>query len=231
MNHARNSTKIMTTAKILINWCICCQSGFGNTSLFYLVIGQVIWHFSHWWPKCASIPFLIFSCSYIWTRIARRFYLPVVVEVFQDIVSGFSDTTRKLNWFNCCLGILWLVRPSQTSAQSTSRSRHSHHSASELPCFRCVHVTISPKWLQCYHHHHHHHHHHVAPPARISLTLARHTSLSSIAYILYPHRAVVYRFLLVVLPLLSHVKGSTGVCHLLVRTYFSRSVLHVGSFN
>ena len=28
--------------------------------------------------------------------------------------------------------------------------------------------------------HHHHHHHHVAPPARISLTLSRHFSLSFI---------------------------------------------------
>ena len=30
-------------------------------------------------------------------------------------------------------------------------------------------------------HHHHHHHHHVAPPARISLTVSRHLSLSFIA--------------------------------------------------
>ena len=32
-----------------------------------------------------------------------------------------------------------------------------------------------------HHHHHHHHHHHVVPPARISLTLTRHFSLSFIA--------------------------------------------------
>ena len=38
-------------------------------------------------------------------------------------------------------------------------------------------------------------------------------------YILYRHRAVVYSFLRVVLPLLVHVKGSTGV-----RPYFSSSV-------
>ena len=36
-------------------------------------------------------------------------------------------------------------------------------------------------------------------------------------YILYRHRAVIYRFLPFVLPLLVHVKGSTGVCHLWVR--------------
>ena len=29
-------------------------------------------------------------------------------------------------------------------------------------------------------HHHHHHHHHVVPPARISLTISRHFSLSFI---------------------------------------------------
>ena len=32
-----------------------------------------------------------------------------------------------------------------------------------------------------YNRYHHHHHHHVVPPARISLTLSRHFSLSSIA--------------------------------------------------
>ena len=32
-------------------------------------------------------------------------------------------------------------------------------------------------------------------------------------YILYRHRAVVYRFELIVLPFVVHVKGSTGVCH------------------
>ena len=39
------------------------------------------------------------------------------------------------------------------------------------------------KWKFCSHvstHHHHHYHHHVAPSARISLTLSRHPSLSSI---------------------------------------------------
>ena len=45
--------------------------------------------------------------------------------------------------------------------------------------------------------------------------------------ILYQHRAVVCRFLLVVLPLLVHVKGSTGVCHLWVHLYFSCSVPYV----
>ena len=30
-------------------------------------------------------------------------------------------------------------------------------------------------------HHHHHHHHHIVPPARISLTLSRHFSLTFIA--------------------------------------------------
>ena len=47
------------------------------------------------------------------------------------------------------------------------------------------------------------HRHHVVPPARISLTLSRHSSLSFIAsgrsYIPYPHRAAVCRFELVVL--------------------------------
>ena len=32
-----------------------------------------------------------------------------------------------------------------------------------------------------YHHHHHHHHHHVVPPARISLTVSRQSSLTFIA--------------------------------------------------
>ena len=33
-----------------------------------------------------------------------------------------------------------------------------------------------------HHHHHYHHHHHVVPLARISLTLSRHFSLSSVAF-------------------------------------------------
>ena len=39
--------------------------------------------------------------------------------------------------------------------------------------------------------------------------------------------AAVYRFKVVVLPLLVHVKGSTGVHHLWACPYFSSSVLHV----
>ena len=46
-------------------------------------------------------------------------------------------------------------------------------------------------------------------------------------YIPYRHRAAVCRFELVVLPLLDHVKGSTGVCHLWGRPYFSSSVLYI----
>ena len=44
-------------------------------------------------------------------------------------------------------------------------------------------------------------------------------------YILYRHSAVVYRFLLAVLPLLIHVKGSTGVYNLWVGPYFSSSIV------
>ena len=40
-------------------------------------------------------------------------------------------------------------------------------------------------------------------------------------YIPYWHGAAVCRFELVTLPLFIHVKGSTGVCHLWVRLYFS----------
>ena len=46
-------------------------------------------------------------------------------------------------------------------------------------------------------------------------------------YILYQRRAVICRFLQVVLPLLVHVKGSTELCYLWVRPYFSNSVPHV----
>ena len=49
-------------------------------------------------------------------------------------------------------------------------------------------------------------------------------------YILYWHRAVVCSFELVVLLLLVHVKGSTGVHHLWAHPYFSSSVLHVWFF-
>ena len=65
-----------------------------------------------------------------------------------------------------------------------------------------------------------HHHHHVMPPARISLTLSCHSSLTFIAsgspqgYIPYPHRPDICRFELVILLLLDHMRGSIGVHHL-----------------
>ena len=43
-------------------------------------------------------------------------------------------------------------------------------------------------------------------------------------YIPYRHRAALCRFLLVILPLLVHGKGSTGVHYLWARPYFSSSV-------
>ena len=46
-------------------------------------------------------------------------------------------------------------------------------------------------------------------------------------YIPYRYRVAVYRFELVVLPLLVHVKGSTGVHHSWVRPCFPSSVPHV----
>ena len=58
-----------------------------------------------------------------------------------------------------------------------------------------------------------HHHHHVVPPARISLTLSRHFSLSFIAFGRssglhpYPHIAALCMFELVVLLLLGHMRG------------------------
>ena len=46
-------------------------------------------------------------------------------------------------------------------------------------------------------------------------------------YILYPHRAAVCRFELVVLLLLGHMRGSIGEHHLWARPYSPSSVLHV----
>ena len=50
----------------------------------------------------------------------------------------------------------------------------------------CEHISIHKHVIQrcaysITYHHHHHHHHYVVPPARISLTLSRHFSLSFIA--------------------------------------------------
>ena len=46
-------------------------------------------------------------------------------------------------------------------------------------------------------------------------------------YIQYRHRIAVCRFALVILSLLVHLKGSTGVHHLWARPYFSSRVPHV----
>ena len=77
-----------------------------------------------------------------------------------------------------------------------------------------------------------HHHHPVTPSARISLTLSRHLSLSSItsgrSSGLHPvstKNCCMYE--LVALPLLGHVKGSTRIHYLWARPYFSSSVPHV----
>ena len=81
----------------------------------------------------------------------------------------------------------------------------------------------------------HHHHHHVMPPARISLTLSRHSSLSFITsgrssgLHPYSHRAAVCMFELAVLLLFGHMRGSIGVHHIWARPGFSNSVLHVWS--
>ena len=45
--------------------------------------------------------------------------------------------------------------------------------------------------------------------------------------ILYRYRAAECKFRLVVLSLLDHVKGSTGLCHLWIRPYFSSGVPHI----
>ena len=86
-----------------------------------------------------------------------------------------------------------------------------YYTVCTYPCL-CLHI--------CYHH--------VTPPARTSLTFSRHPAISSIGpgmsqgYILYRHRAVVYRFSLLV-----HVKGSTGVYLIWVLSHFSISIPHV----
>ena len=68
-------------------------------------------------------------------------------------------------------------------------------------------------------------HHHVAPPARISLTLFRHFSLSFIAS--GRSSVAVCKFVLVVLLLHIHMWGSTGVHRLWARPCFSSSVPRV----
>ena len=63
-----------------------------------------------------------------------------------------------------------------------------------------------------------------------SLAIPPHSPLLPVGlqeYIPYRHWATVCRFELVVLPLLVHVKGSTGVHQLWARPYISSSVPHV----
>ena len=72
------------------------------------------------------------------------------------------------------------------------------------------------------------HHQHRSPWSSPATLLYRPLFLVCLqGYILYQHRAVVCRFLLVVLPFLIHVKGSTGVCHLWICSYFSSNFLYV----
>ena len=75
------------------------------------------------------------------------------------------------------------------------------------------------------------HHHHLVQPARISLNLSltspyRSSLLAGLqGYIPYPHVAAVCMFVLVVLLLPGHMRGSIGVHHLWARLCYSCSVL------
>ena len=88
-------------------------------------------------------------------------------------------------------------------------------------------VTLSNQWLCC------HHHHDVVPlhgyPWSSLATLPYHSSplVCLQGYIPYPHIVAVCMFELVILLLLSHMRGSIGVHHWWVRLCFSSSVLHV----
>ena len=60
---------------------------------------------------------------------------------------------------------------------------------------------------------------HRSPRPSLDIRLHRPSHPAGLpVYILYWHRAVIYRFKLVVLPLLVYVKGSTVVCHKFVLT-------------
>ena len=79
-----------------------------------------------------------------------------------------------------------------------------------------------------------HHQQHVVRLARISLTLSLSTSpyhsspLAGLqSYIPYHHIATVCMFELVVLLLIGHMRGFTGVHHLWARPYFSSRVRYV----
>ena len=61
----------------------------------------------------------------------------------------------------------------------------------------------------------------ATPPYRSSLLAG------ALGYILYSHRAAIFRFELVALFFLGHVKGPIGEHHLWARPCFSSSVLHV----
>ena len=88
-----------------------------------------------------------------------------------------------------------------------------------ITCLECSFYT-SPIFNFQYSKDIYHNHQLVVPSAQMSLTLSRHPSQSFIAsagpqaYTAYPHRAAVRRFKLIVLLLLSHMKGSIGVHHL-----------------
>ena len=61
----------------------------------------------------------------------------------------------------------------------------------------------------------------ATPPYRSSLLVG------PLGYLPYLHRAAVYRFELVALLLLGHMRGSIGEYHLWARPSFSSSILHI----
>ena len=113
----------------------------------------------------------------------RRFSVKSRVSVFTKTFAFWKSATKAGAWF----GFQWL----------SSRRESPWKDLSSINSFFCIFFSVynGLMWVFCKYISHkfsiicliqqknsyNHHHHHVAPPARISLTLSRHFSLSFIA--------------------------------------------------
>ena len=163
-----------------------------------------------------------FFCIFVYTWFSRRIYTLVLIYYFAlSLTQGHKyDSLKENRTYNNFYGLWDLLTIPHVYIKYILDEIHTVARIKYYP----KHILLNEN---------HHHHHHVVRLARISLTLSLHVSLSFIAsgrssgLHPYHHIAAVCMFELVVLLLIGHMRGSTGVHHLRSRPFFFSSVRHV----
>ena len=74
-------------------------------------------------------------------------FLPIIMEIYQMIISSLLDNTWQLHRSESCLWTLWHFLLGGTSVFNTPWSHISLNSALKLICFRCNHAMLFHTWI------------------------------------------------------------------------------------